>query len=256
MANDLDEFNKNITLNKDFNSLIDGSEADAFIEEIQEELNASAILDDFILVLHENVNLNEEFEKTIVTEMMKVIEEVKYDDEITLEEKVSLIQYSQDKMLDELNKLQEVSLKEPVSPIVETIHTSEIIERVVETEFIEPDISKFDDRFNQLITTWDRRISALAGQMAMNVGGGAGGGSTNILENDDVQHKQLADVKQDEIIIFNETLGKYESKSIHDVAPALFIQNTAPVTAASTYLWIQTEIGDDNSCTFWIEDGT
>lgn len=37
----------------------------------------------------------------------------------------------------------------------------------------------------------------------------------------------------------------------------IFIQPTAPVTALTTYLWVQTGLGTSGEdCTFWIEDGT
>jgi hypothetical protein len=38
--------------------------------------------------------------------------------------------------------------------------------------------------------------------------------------------------------------------------PNMFVQNTAPVGASSTYLWVQTGQGSSGKdFTFWIEDG-
>ena len=46
------------------------------------------------------------------------------------------------------------------------------------------------------------------------------------------------------------------TKDYVDSAGNVFVQNAAPSSPPSAYLWVQTGLGDGTDFTFWVEDGT
>ena len=136
-----------------------------------------------------------------------------------------------------------------------------------------PDMVKYDEMFDKAAAVWQKEINDLTRQLTSRTSESldriktndfrdAAGGSTVLLDNDDVVFKQRADVVDMEILAFNAGENKFVSERIQTVIGGganntpLFIQNSAPVTTEDKYMWIQTAVnGVAEDMTFWVEDG-
>ena len=121
---------------------------------------------------------------------------------------------------------------------------------------------KYEERFAAHVKGWEARIRAITNQAPPPKDfRDAAGGSTKILEDDQVLQGYIGDQVDRNVLAFDDSVGKFAANSIGtvlgggDEAFGVFIQNTAPTTSLTKYLWIQTSVnGVNEDATWWYED--
>ena len=100
--------------------------------------------------------------------------------------------------------------------------------------------------------------------MNVQLGSLGGGGSAKLMDNDDVVYVAPSSLSNGQFLVYNATQDKFALTDISllqggansDSVYPVYIQNSAPTTGATKYLWIETAAGGDANCfSFWFEDG-
>jgi len=135
-----------------------------------------------------------------------------------------------------------------------------VIERhivISETEEIKTISIEEWNRFQKQDRLYKSRLNTQLGSLG-------GGGSDSHMEGRDVTYVDSGLLANGQFLVYDSVAGKFgltDKDGLFggpggDTVYPVYIQNTAPVTAAPKYMWIETAIGGDADCFgFWFEDG-
>jgi len=122
---------------------------------------------------------------------------------------------------------------------------------------IAENLRKEFEQFRKIDGLYKQRLNTQLGSLG-------GGGSDSLMENRDVQYVDRSNLSNGQFLVYDTSADKFVLTDIDglyggansDSTYPIYIQNTAPVTTADKYMWIQTEInGNSNSFSFWFDDG-
>ncbi len=108
---------------------------------------------------------------------------------------------------------------------------------------------EYENRLRSAISKINQSISSMAWV-------GSGGGSVNILDNDDVAYKQLNEVANNSVLIFNATLKKFEPLNlatvINNIKTELELKYTKLIDRVDTITYVgEAEPGSNTSSLVW-----
>lgn len=92
---------------------------------------------------------------------------------------------------------------------------------------IEPILSDLQKKNNLLVQKMQNQISAAITNFTLNSGWGStssGGGSVNILDNDDVLYSRVEDVVENSVLVFDPTIKKFKAVSIVDLINSIRLE--------------------------------
>ena len=124
------------------------------------------------------------------------------------------------------------------------------------TEYV-TNLKKEFDSFKELDKKYKWRLNHQLGTLG-------GGGSSQLMDNDDVAYVAPSALANGQFLAYNTTTSKFAlttkdglfGGANSDTIFPIYIQNTAPVTSAAKYMWIETAISGDANCfSFWFQDG-
>jgi hypothetical protein len=134
-----------------------------------------------------------------------------------------------------------------------------ITEQRIVTEQAEIDaVSKQEwEKFQKLDQLYKQRLNTQLSSLG-------GGGSDALMENRDVAYVDPSQLSNGQFLAYNSTTGLFALTDISvlqggansDSTYPVYIQNSAPTTSATKYMWIETAAGGDNTCfSIWFNDG-
>lgn len=112
------------------------------------------------------------------------------------------------------------------------------------------------EQFRKLDQVYKQRLNTQLSSLG-------GGGSDALMENRDVAYVDPSQISNGQFLAYDASLGTFaltdistlQGESGSNTSYPVYIQNTAPTTSATKYMWIETAISGDANCfSIWFED--